>query len=239
MARVPRGLIIEEGFQVHKMWRSHNTEWNIASDKDKEAYWARLNKLLPKQPNVLNAFGTMSNHDHQIYDLKDKKKFSDLMRDHHSYYGMYFNRQYKRRGKVAYDRPKTCLLQDDEHSMIATFYVHANPLRAGINKNAANYRWSTHKLYAFGKRESFMKNVRFPQWYMKLGKTWSLRQKRYRQLFDAYLREQGLIKQDFLEKNFFGSTMWTEEHSERISDWRKESNHSPPDDDEDCCGDLP
>ncbi|MFH1018433.1 MAG: hypothetical protein V1798_09660, partial [Pseudomonadota bacterium] len=81
--------------------------------------------------------------------------------------------------------------------MTVTFYVHANPLRARIVRDAKDYRWSTHRLYAFGKKTPWMTNVRFPSWYMDLAKTKEERQKKYRQLFDAYLRTFGLIKQTF------------------------------------------
>ena len=140
--------------------------------------------------------------------IKNRQEFSNLMRNHHSRYGMFFNKKHDRQGKVAYDRPKTCLIESDDYSMTAIFYIHANPLRANITKNAANYRWSTHKLYAFGTRDKINKHVKFPAWYMDLGKTPEERQKKYRKLFDAYLREYGLIKHDFLDSYFYGSYSW-------------------------------
>jgi putative transposase len=231
MPRVPRSLVIEEGFQTHKMWSSHDKEWNISSDDEKIAYLSELNDELKKNPdsNDLNAYTLMSNHTHELFDLKDRLKFSNLMRNHHSRYGMFFNRKHKRRGKVAYDRPKTCLIESDEYSMRATFYIHGNPVKAGITKNPANYRWSTHRLYAFGKRDEFNKYVKFPNWYMELGKTWEERQGKYRRLFDAYLRELGLIKQSFLYKPFYGNALWVLEGLRKVSEWtRKRRSTDPP-----------
>ena len=228
MPRIPRNLILEEEFQAHKIWRGHNKEWNLNTSEEKSAYLSYLNKLLIKNSNELNSFAVMSNHSHELFDIHDKDSFSELMRNHHSKYGMFFNRKHKRQGKVAYDRPKTCLIQSDEYSMKATFYIHANPLRAGITKNAANYRWSTHKLYAFGRRDEFTKFVKFPQWYIDLGNTWKDRQKKYRRLFDAYLKDAGLIKQEFLSRYFFGSYPWMDNYSQRVKDWSKARANSPP-----------
>ena len=228
MPRIPRNLVLENDFQTHKMWRGHNKEWNIGTDDEKLAYLNFLNELLPKQLNDLNAFAYLSNHTHELFDIKDKIQFSDLMRNHHSRYGMFFNKKHNRQGKVAYERPKTCLIESDEYSMRATFYIHANPVRAGITKNAANYRWSTHKLYAFGKKEQFMIHVKFPRWYIELGRTWEERRRKYRRLFDAYLRESGLINQNFIYKNFFGSTLWTMQFAEKVSAWVKNKSKSPP-----------
>ena len=228
MPHIPRNLIIEEGFQTHKIWRSHNKEWNLGTFDEKIAYLNYLNKLLPKQSNELNCYALMSNHSHEAYDIQSLRQFSDLMRNHHSRYGMYFNKKHERHGKVAYQRPKTCLIESDEYSMKATFYIHANPVRAGITKNAANYKWSTHKLYAFGKRDNFTKFVRFPHWYMALGKTREQRQRTYRKLFDAYLREHGIIQQEFLNKNFYGSFLWIKGLSERVKEWTKSNTKDPP-----------
>jgi len=230
MPRIPRNLILEEGYQTHKIWRGHNREWNISSNAEKEVYLNQMNKVLEKQnhPNDLNVFALMFNHTHELFHVNDKKEFSNMMRNHHSRYGMYFNQKHKRQGKVAYERPKTTLIENDEYSMNATFYIHANPVKAGISKNAANYRWSTHKLYAFGKREKFMKYVKFPAWYMDLGKTWESRQKIYRRLFDAYLREYGLIELPALNKNFYGSLVWMAKLSEKVSAWVMKSRSKDP-----------
>jgi putative transposase len=230
MPRIPRHLVITEGFQTHKMWKGHNKEWNIAKDSEKEAYLTELNQELKKdsQPNALNAYTIMSNHSHELYFLEDIIEFSNMMRNHHSRYGLYFNKKHKRCGKVAYERPKTCLIEDEDYSMRATFYIHANPVKAGITKNAANYKWSTHRYYAFGKTDDFMKHVVLPDWYMDLGRTMKERQKAYRKMFDAYLRELGLIKQSFLENNFYGSPLWVLELTGEVSKWTKKNRSKDP-----------
>lgn len=228
MARIPRSIILRENYQAHKFWRGHNREWNISTNDEKKKYIDQLNKLLPKQSNELLSFTTMFNHAHEVFDINDQKEFSNLMRDHHSSYGSFYNKKHKRQGKVAYDRPKTCLIESEECSMRAIFYIHANPVRANITKNAANYIWSTHRLYAFGKRDELTKNVKFPKWYMDLGNTPKLRQKRYRKMFDAYLRGQGLIKQDFIYKNFYGSAVWIEQRKIEVKEYNKFKGKDPP-----------
>jgi putative transposase len=107
------------------------------------------------------------------------------------------------------------------------FYVHANPVRAGMVKDARDYHWSTHRLYAFGKREPWMVNVVLPNWYVKLGKNEEQRQEMYRKLFDRYLKERGLISQRFLKKRFFGSILWIEQREALVRAWRKE-HKAPP-----------
>jgi putative transposase len=231
MSRIPRNLIIEEGYQTHKMWRSHNKEFNISSNDEKENYLENLVRELEKkdQDNELNAYTLMSNHVHEVFDIKSLARFCNMMRNHHSRYGKYFNNKHKRRGKVAYERPKTCLIESDEYSMTATFYIHANPLRAGLVKDACNYRWSTHRLYAYGKRDRYTRHVRFPGWYMRLGKSFEQRQRVYRELFDGYLRQMGLIKQAIFEEPFLGSALWKYESMKRVRDYlKRERSKDPP-----------
>ncbi len=228
MPRVPRHLVLKEGYQAHKVWRSHNEEWNVSSSDEKDRYMEELNRRLSKQENKLHAFTVMSSHVHEQYSVENREEFSKLMRDHHAGYAMYFNKKHKRRGRVAYDRPRTCSIESDEYAMRATFYIHANPIRAGITKDAARYIWSTHRLYAFGKRDKYTRNVVFPEWYMALGKTWKERQRKYRQLFDAYLRECGLIRQDFLKEYFYGSLLWKLKLKEDVKRWIKSRCKDPP-----------
>ena len=230
MARVPRSLHVLPGFSVHKIWRGHNREWNLRGDEHKERYLLLLNADLesPKYQAgaAIQAFTLMSNHTHEVFDVQSPNFFSNHMRRHHSRYGAYFNGLSGRCGKVAQDRPRTCLLADTHHEMTAVFYVHANPIRANIVKDARNYRWSTHRLYAFGKREPWMRNIRFPQWYLKLGKNMAQRQRHYRRLFNEYLGTFGRFKQIFLKPLFYGPYEWKRKLEGRVQKWRQ--THAPP-----------
>jgi putative transposase len=225
MSRIPRKLIVFAGYPVHKIWRGHNKEWNIKTVQEKNKYLELLNDGLGNN-NPLQALTLMSNHTHELYWTTDVKELSNQMRKHHSRYGRYFNCKHKRCGKVAQDRPKTCLIEDDVHYMYAVFYIHANPVRAGIVNDAKDYPYSTHKLYAFGKKEAWMKNVEFPDWYIGLGNSMVERQRKYRKLFDAYLREYGYRKQQFLTGCFYGSPVWQCNLNAIVTNWRR--NHSPP-----------
>jgi len=226
MPRLPRKWILEEGLALHKVWRGHNREWNLKTDCEKLKYLSVLNEELAKQDNPLNGLSLMNNHSHEQYSLVELESFSNFMRRHHGRYGQYFNRIHGRKGKVAQDRPFTSPIEDDAHEMETLFYIHANPLRAKMVKDAKDYRWSTHRLYAFGLREGWMKQVRFPGWYMRLGPTMKMRQKKYRKLFDAFLRTYGLIRQDYTTYGI-GCLAWVLARRESILE-RVRQSHGPP-----------
>jgi putative transposase len=230
MARVPRKLQLLPNHSVHKIWRGHNREWNLGTPAQKAAYLGYLNDDFEsdryKTGSKIRALTLMSNHTHELFNILEPKEFSGHMRRHHSRYGAFFNRTNQRLGKVAQDRPKTCLIGDPHHEMVTIFYIHANPLRAKMVGDAKDYAWSTHRLYAFGKRDPWMKHVELPGWYMKLGHDGDQRQRKYRQLFARYLKETGLVKQSFLHRRFFGPLSWESGLEKKVTLWRV--THSPP-----------
>ena len=155
-----------------------------------------IDSLIKTQKNdiedyELNAITLMSNHAHEIMKVFKVKIFSDLMRNHHSRFGLVYNKIHKRCGKVAQERPHTTCFEDNSHSMEAVFYTHANPYKAGMVKDGQMYYWSTHMYSAFGKKPKFLEGVKFkfPKWYMDFGKTFEERQKKYRKLFNKYLKK--------------------------------------------------
>jgi len=218
MARWPRRLIVFPDSCVHKVWRGHNKEPNLAHPAWKEAYLNFLNKALEAEKSshtTLHALTLMDNHAHEVFHVAEQVAFSDLMRKHHSRYGQYFNKLNKRSGKVAEGRPKTSVMENAYATMEVTFYVHSNPLRSTMDRGrAVNYRWSTHQLYACGKWEPWMKRVEFPMWYMNLGRTKRVRQSAYRRLFAQYLRIHGLQKQSKYSRPFLGALVWVERQHE-------------------------
>lgn len=216
---------------VHKVWRGHNREWNLETGEQKQQYLEFMNEDLESKRyeagSTVLALTVMSNHSHEISEVSEAKLFSNHMRRHHSRYGRYFNDLKERCGKVAQDRPHTTLIGDDHHKMLCTFYIHANPHRAGIG-DAERYEYSTHQLYAYGKRRSWMRNITLPGWYRCLGRTVVQRQRKYRQLFAQYLKSRGLTKQSFLKRLFFGPLPWMIENEERVIKWRKSLRPAPP-----------
>ena len=98
-----------------------------------------------------------------------------------------------RQGKVAYDRPKTKEIDAKGGLLEVMFYGDANPVRAGMVSHPSRYRYSTYQFYANGKKSWFTEKLTMPREYLSLGKSPEARQKRYRELCDAYLRRNGLI----------------------------------------------
>ena len=208
----------------HKMWRGHNREHIFADNNEKLDYLEQLGASRSEATDLLvqwHSYCLMGNHTHETgsiqKDAENKsfvagvQEFGHWMRRTHSRFGARFNRRHKRQGKVAYDRPKTCEIENNFHLLRVMFYVDANPVRAGIVTHPSRYRYSSYQYYAHGRRNRFTKYLIPPKAYLDLGKTPDERQRKYREHCDQYLREAGFIEDDpskDMESHFIGTPTW-------------------------------
>jgi putative transposase len=203
--RKPRRETLSETGLFHKTWRGHNREPVLESPTDKNAYLGHLQNTYTEtiQDNVdWYSFCLMTNHAHEVGKVhKDDddclesglKALGDWMRNGHSRFGAEYNRRHKRQGKVAYDRPRTKEIDDEEGVLQVMFYGDANPVRAGMVSHPSRYRESSYHHYAHGEESPWTANLKAPAAYLALGRTARERQQKYRSLCDAYLRKAGLI----------------------------------------------
>ncbi len=145
------------------------------------------------------------------------------MRNAHSRYGAWYNRKHGREGKVAYDRPKTLEIEDHESHMRVMFYGDCNPVRVGLVKHPTEYRHSSCRFYAFGEKSKQTEQLDPPAWYIALGRTPRERQRRYRQLLDAYLRSIDLLedRESYCQGRFIGQLLWCEQRKRDLREAAK------------------
>ena len=151
------------------------------------------------------------------------------MRQQHALFGIRYNRANNRSGKVAEGRPKTPLIQNDQHQMRVHFYVEANPIRAKIRKleNLKDYIYSSYGFYAYGKTTKFTPLLTKPNWYLNLGDTDQERQTKYRKLFRDYLDEYNPNNSEIYKKAFIGDEIWILETSGKIRKVAVDTAKSP------------
>jgi putative transposase len=63
-------------------------------------------------------------------------------------YACYFNNKYKRVGHVFQDRFKSECVESDGQLLSVIRYVHNNPVKANVVKQASKYEWSSYNLIA-------------------------------------------------------------------------------------------
>ena len=95
----------------------------------------------------------MPQHVHLIAVPKRQDSLAMLLRRVHGRYAQYFNARAGRSGHLWQNRFFACML-DEEHLWTALSYVDRNPVRAGMVRWAADYRWSSAAAHARGVDET-------------------------------------------------------------------------------------
>lgn len=95
------------------------------------------------------AYCLMDNHVHLL--LKEGNEgIAQVMKRINVSYAYYFNNKYKRIGHLFQDRFKSEAIENDGYLLEAVRYIHNNPVKAGIVKQASDYQWSSFNLYIKG-----------------------------------------------------------------------------------------
>ena len=220
----------------HKMWRGHNRENVLESHDEKMTYLGALCRTLTEkiaEEVQWYSYCVMSNHAHESLGVTEAEEpgfehgistFGDWMRNAHSIYGAWYNRKHDRQGKVAYDRPKTCEVQDQKNLTNGMIYGDLNPVRAGIVKHPKEYAYSSYNYFAYGKIDDVTKHLTEPEWYLDLGDTAKKRQRAYRQLIDERMRELDLINDAppvlIMEVRFIGDDVWSKKRRQEVREAR-------------------
>lgn len=203
--RRPRKQTICTTGIFHKIWRGHNLGPVLADDTDKAAYLQQLGDTLADDLGKRvqwHSYCLMNTHPHETGRVcrdangeieQSIDALGNWMRNAHSRFAQQYNRRHGRRGAVACERPKTKEVDDEKGLLTVMFYGDANPVRAGIVRHPKSYRWSSYQYYAQGKRDAVSQHLTPPPAYQALGRTARERQRKYRELCDAYLRAAGLL----------------------------------------------
>ncbi len=116
---------------------------------EKDDYMAMLvlmKNILSAQKIDLYAFCLMPNHIHMLLSTRERN-LPESMRKLFSAYASRFNRKYERKGHLFGGPYRQAVCLDDAYVLAVSLYIHLNPVRAGIVKDAVRFRWSSTGLY--------------------------------------------------------------------------------------------
>ena len=91
---------------------------------------------------------------------------------------------------------------------------------------------------AFGEKNQFTDMITLPAWYLRLGKTPSQRQRKFRRMLDEYAVDKGHKRDPKMSRgNFVGGDLWLKAMKRQVRDWMRQrrkknegSGTDPPDD---------
>jgi putative transposase len=105
-----------------------------------------IKEVAKKKSITVYSFCLMSNHIHLLISLDEENLFQ-AMQGLFSHYARYFNRKYERKGHLFGGPYRQAGCLDEKYLLVASLYIHLNPVRAGITNDPFGYRWSSCNLY--------------------------------------------------------------------------------------------
>jgi REP element-mobilizing transposase RayT len=95
---------------------------------------------------VVHAFVLMSNHTHLLLQPK-QPGFSSFIQRLNVTYAKFANRRYQRIGHLFQGRFHSSHVDKDQYFLVTSRYVHNNPVRAGMVREAVDYPWSSARAF--------------------------------------------------------------------------------------------
>ena len=128
-----------------------NQKQNIFLDNiDCEKYMDILRHYKRKYRFKLYAYCLMPNHIHLIIEIKDINDLAKIMQCITQTYTAWFNKKYKKTGRLWQNRFKSMIIQKDRYLLDCLRYIELNPIRAKITSFAEQYSWCSWKERSLG-----------------------------------------------------------------------------------------
>ncbi len=206
MSAMSRAWRIEyEGAFYHLLSRGNEQRDIFEDEMDRNIFLDTIGEFSERFEIDVFAFVLMDNH----YHLLVRTRHANLKKAMHWFgttYTQRFNRRHFRSGHLFQGRYKSIIVQNDAYLLQLSYYIHRNPLRAGIVERLADYRWSSYLAYAYGRKA--------PEWLSKeliLSQFVSqYRHKRYREKVQKYAKEEKRLWEDLRHGLFLGSKSFVE-----------------------------
>ena len=144
MARRPR--IEFPGAFYHVIVRGNQRQKIFHGGADYRKYLSLISAYKERYRCKFFAYTLMSNHVHLIIETGETP-LSKILQGLNQSYTQYYNLRRRTVGHLFQGRYKAILCDRDEYLLALVRYIHLNPVRAGIVREASKYQWSSHRAY--------------------------------------------------------------------------------------------
>ncbi len=144
MARAPR--LHYPSALYHVMLRGNGGQDIFFHQDDRYHLYLLLHEGISRYGHRVHAFCCMSNHVHLAVQVADTP-LARIMQNLAFRYTRWVNRRQGQTGHLFQGRYKAILVDRDAYLLALTRYIHLNPVRAGLVREPAAYRWSGHRAY--------------------------------------------------------------------------------------------
>jgi putative transposase len=187
MPRLGRYFVPDQ--PLHVIQRGNNRQPIFFSEDDYARYRAWLTAAMADNGCAVHAYVLMTNHVHLLATPTTAESLPRAMQSLGRRYVGYVNASRGRSGTLWEGRYRAAPIDSEAYFLACCRYIELNPVRAGLARHPASYRWSSHRAHARGVADSLL--VPHPL-YQALGATPAARQEAYRALF------QGMLDDTFL-----------------------------------------
>ena len=131
----------------HVLSRGNEKREIFRDDKDYLKFLETLARVVDRFQLEVHAYVLMKNHYHLLVRTR-QANLSRAIQWLGVSYSVWFNRKHQRSGHLFQGRFKNFLIENERYFTAMCLYIHNNPLRAGIVKRLADYKWSSYYAYA-------------------------------------------------------------------------------------------
>lgn len=141
MGRLKR--IYFESSWYHITARGNNRYPILGSDVGKSRFISTLRRYQDRRGFIVLGFIVMDNHFHLLLEAGEKKNVSKIMQGILLSYSCWYRTTHGYVGHVWQGRFVSRVIQDERQLKETVRYIHENPVKAGIVKQAEDYPWSS------------------------------------------------------------------------------------------------
>jgi REP element-mobilizing transposase RayT len=141
------------GALYHVFSRGNNQQNIFVTDDDRYLFLDTIGQMSERLDIDIYAYVLMDNHYHLLLGTPNAN-LSRSMQWLGTTYTRRFNIEHVQSGHLFQGRYKSILVENDAYLMQLSYYIHNNPLRAGIVKRLIDYRWSSYPAYAYNRSHS-------------------------------------------------------------------------------------
>ena len=131
-----------DGAAYHVTAQANRQEFIFNSDIVKEMFLKTIERAKEKYEFRIDNFCIMDNHIHLLIEPLKGESLSKIMQWILGVFAQKFNRFFKLKGHVWYDRFKSVVIQDFEQYVRVFRYISNNPVVAEMVKRAVEYRYN-------------------------------------------------------------------------------------------------
>ncbi|MCK4530642.1 MAG: transposase [Candidatus Marinimicrobia bacterium] len=140
------------GALYHVLSRGNQGQPIFRDDEDRRIFLDIIGEASERFEIELHAYVLMENHYHILLKTIDPN-LSKTMQWIGTTYTRRFNLRHGESGHLFQGRFKSIIVENDAYLSQLSYYIHRNPLRAGIVDRLGDYQWSSYNAYAHKKKK--------------------------------------------------------------------------------------